>query len=85
LTPRIFKIVVAGLQLLLKESRKNILTENIPIPSLYRKRSWEIVDFIFGFRDVTDPAETDLRIDFIGEYDAKCETTLGLNQSPRWS
>jgi hypothetical protein len=49
------------------------------IPSLYRRRSWGILDFIFGFRGVIDPKETDFgdfRIDFLGEYDTKCERAL---------
>jgi hypothetical protein len=60
---------------------KNISKANILyIPSFYRKRSWGILDFIFGFRGVIDPAETDFgdfSIDFLSEYDAKCETAVG--------
>jgi hypothetical protein len=59
--------------------------EKHTIPSLYGKRSWWILDFIFGFRGVIDPAETDFgyfRIDFLGEHDANCETTLGLESGP---
>jgi hypothetical protein len=55
------------------------------IPSLYRKRSWGILDFIFGFRGGIDPVETDFgdfRIDFLGEYHAKCETALGCESGP---
>jgi hypothetical protein len=83
MNPRKFKIVIAGLHLLFKGSSKNISKANT-VSSYHtitlQKRSWGILDFIFGFRGVIDPAETDfgyLRIDFLGEYDAKCETALG--------
>jgi hypothetical protein len=89
LTPRKFKIVVAGRQLLLKGiSSKNISEANIHIPYLYctlQKKSWGILDFIFGFHGVNGFAETDFsdfRIDFLREYDAKCETALGRESGP---
>jgi hypothetical protein len=50
LTPRKSKIVIAGLQLLLKGiSSQNISKAIIPIPYLHftDKRSWGIQDFIF--------------------------------------
>jgi hypothetical protein len=69
------KNFIAGLQLLLKGlSSKNISEANIPIPYLY------FTGFIFGFREVIDPAETyfcDFRNNFLGAYDAKCETAWG--------
>jgi hypothetical protein len=38
-----------------------------------------ILNFIFGFSDVIDTAETDFRDfrrDYLGEYEAICETVL---------
>jgi hypothetical protein len=43
------------------------------------KVRWGILDFLFGLRGVIDPAETDFddfRSDYLGEYDAICETVL---------
>jgi hypothetical protein len=76
---------IAGLQILLNNSRvcnfllivhinQKYFKDKYPhtIPSLYRKRSLGILDFIFG----------DFRIDFLGKYDAKCETALGRESGP---
>jgi hypothetical protein len=39
---------------------------------------------MFDFRVVIDPGVNGfgIRIDFLGEYDAKCETALGLEAVP---
>jgi hypothetical protein len=59
----------------------------IPMPYIQfkEKEVVGILDFIYGFCGIIDPAETDFcnfRIDFIGEYDAKCETNLGCEPGP---
>jgi hypothetical protein len=43
------------------------------------KKSYGILNFIFGFSSVIDTAETDFgdfRSDYLGEYEAICETVL---------
>jgi hypothetical protein len=43
------------------------------------KKNWGILDFIFGFSGVIDPAQTefdDFRSDYLGEYEARCEMGL---------
>jgi hypothetical protein len=63
---------------------KGISSKNISKAFSYhtftlQKKSWGILDFIFGFRGVIDRAEIDFgdyRIDFLGEYEAKCQTAL---------
>jgi hypothetical protein len=43
-----------------------------------------VLNFMFDFRVVIDPGVNGfgIRIDFLGEYDAKCETALGLEAVP---
>jgi hypothetical protein len=44
-----------------------------------QKKSWGILNFIFGFISVIDIPETDFgdfRSDFLGEYEAICKTVL---------
>jgi hypothetical protein len=61
--------------------RTSISWVNIPIRCNYfkQKKSYGILNFIFGFSGVNDTAETDFgdfRNDYLGEYDAICETVL---------
>jgi hypothetical protein len=45
------------------------------------------LDFIFDFSGVIDPAETafdDFRSDFLGEFEAICETGLAYYQRPTY-
>jgi hypothetical protein len=45
-----------------------------------------MLHFIFGFSGVIDPADfDDFRGDFLGEYEAICETALARESGPyRW-
>jgi hypothetical protein len=51
LSPRKFKIVIAGLHLLLKSISSKIISEaNIPKPYLYfTEKRWGTLNFVFGF------------------------------------
>jgi hypothetical protein len=63
---------------------KTISWVNIPIDVIsLGKKSYGILNFIFGFKigfsGVNDTAETDFgvfRSDYLGEYEAICETVL---------
>jgi hypothetical protein len=66
------EIVIAGLQLLIKEYQAKMFQRQISRNHIFtlQKQSWGILDFILDFRGVNDPAETDFgdfRIDSLGE------------------
>jgi hypothetical protein len=66
-------------------SRKIISLGNIPILYLNFKKNWGILDFIFCFSRVIDPAETDFddfRSDYLGEYEAICEMAFACESWP---
>jgi hypothetical protein len=56
---------------------------SIPYLNFKQKKSWGILDL--GFNGVNDPAETDFddfRSDYLGEYEAICETALARESGP---
>jgi hypothetical protein len=68
--------------ILKRTSSKTISGVNIPIQCNYctlSKKSYGILNFIFGFSGVIDTAETDFgdfRSDYLSENEAICETVL---------
>jgi hypothetical protein len=67
-------------------SRKNIYREISSYHALtLNKKSWGIIYFIFGFSRVIAPTDTDFedfRSDYLGEYEAICETALARESGP---
>jgi hypothetical protein len=68
--------------ILKRTSSKTISWVNIPIRCTVitlSKKSYGFLNFIFGFSGVIDTGETDFgdfRSDYLGEYEAICETVL---------
>jgi hypothetical protein len=64
--------------ILKRTSSKTISWVYIPIRfNFFKQKSYGILNFIFGFSGVIDTAETDFgdfRSDYLGEYEAVCET-----------
>jgi hypothetical protein len=49
------------------------------------KRSWGLLDFIFGFSWVINPPETDFddfQSNYLGKYEAICKMALALESGP---
>jgi hypothetical protein len=79
LTPRKFKLVIAGLQLLLKGYQAKYFRGKYShtIYCIYfTEKGCGILDFISDFRGVIVPAKKEFGGFHCG-YDIKCETALG--------